>query len=632
MAYPAGVLRLTAIRCQSPGGGFRPRTAPCVASAPIPALVLAVALALVLAVAPAIGYGQAPSVDREPTAERPNLILIIADDMSWLHMGAYGSNEVATPNLDRLAHEGVIFDHAFVSTPSCTPSRASILTGRNGFELDEGATLWGYLPARFQTYTELLAERGYRVGATGKGWAPGFLVDRDINPAGKPYNGIRTRPYGDRFDPVQISDIDYAANFEAFLKDANQNPEQNENQNASEDAHGNADRDRPFAFWIGTFEPHRGYTPGLAAVRGKNPADVTVPAFMPDAPTVREDINEYYAEIEHIDAQVGRVLATPHRRGLQNDTVVVFTSDNGMPFPRAKATLYDYGTRMPLVIWWGERIDGGRRVEELVSLTDIAPTLLEVAGMQAPPQMTGQSLVPLLALVEAVADDTAPKSPRSKPATSLSAPAEAVADDTATRRAADTPFPALAHRDAIYMYRERHGFHPGSGGLSYPSRAIRTRDYLLIWNARPEAIPLDVDGGPAKSYMEEHAQDYPRLHALSFGRRPEYELYQVLADPLQMRNLAGQAAYASVLNRLRARLFGYLESRGDPRILGNPEAFRYAPYFGVAFQEGLLRWTPEQQGQGLSFDERRELLRRAYAMLDEDQFFRRMIRAQDGAL
>ena len=121
-------------------------------------------------------------VGQESGAATPNVVFIITDDMSWAHMGAYGNDEIDTPNLDRLAGEGVIFENAFVSTPSCTPSRASILTGRNGFELEEGASLWGYLPAKFPTYTELLAEQGYRVGATGKGWAPGFLIDRDVNP------------------------------------------------------------------------------------------------------------------------------------------------------------------------------------------------------------------------------------------------------------------------------------------------------------------------------------------------------------------------------------------------------------------------------------------------------------------
>ena len=519
-----------------------------------------------VATIPVIGIGQ------ESGAAPPNIVFIITDDMSWAHMGAYGSDEVDTPNLDRLAGEGAIFENAFVSTPSCTPSRASILTGRNGFELEEGATLWGYLPAKFPTYTELLAEHGYRVGATGKGWAPGFLIDRDVNPAGQPYNQVRVKPFGDRFESLAMSDIDYAANFEAFLD--------------------STEADRPFVFWMGTYEPHRGYTPGVAAARGKDTAVATVPAFLPDVPAVREDINEYYAEIEHVDDHVGRLMEALNRRGLQDNTMVVFTSDNGMPFPRAKATLYDYGTHMPLIVWWGDNIAGGQRIGEFASHTDMAPTFLEVAGVEAPSEMTGRSLLPLLTTGE----------------------------------------PAQATRDAVYMYRERHGFYPGTGGMSFPSRAIRTQDYLLIWNVRTDAHIRDVDGSPTKFYLEENAEDFPSLHSLSFGTRDEYELYDVRADAFQMQNLAGDEAYADVFDGLRSQLFAYLESRRDPRVLGDAASFLYAPYFGVVFRPELLEWAPEQQGQEFTFEERRDLLRKAYSAIGEIEFFQRMIAGQAGRL
>ena len=516
---------------------------------------------------PMTGFGQ------ESGSAPPNIVFIITDDMSWAHMGAYGSDEVDTPNLDRLAGEGVIFDHAFVSTPSCTPSRASILTGRNGFELEEGASLWGYLPARFPTYTELLAERGYRVGATGKGWAPGFLIDREVNPAGQPYNRIRSRPHADLFDRVQMSDIDYAANFEAFL-----------------DA---TDENRPFSFWMGTYEPHRGYTPGVAAAKGKDSAAVTVPGFMPDVPVVRDDINEYYAEIEHVDMQVGRLMEVLNRRGLLDNTIVVFTSDNGMPFPRAKATLYDYGTRMPLVVWWGDNIGGGRRIGDLVSHTDIAPTLLEIAGVDAPSQMSGQSLLPLL-----------------------------TGDD-----------PGRVARDAVYMYRERHGFYSGSRGFSTPSRAVRTEDYLLIWNARPDAIPLDVDGGPGQVlHGGERGELSGAARAQFRAARRVRALRRIRTDAFQMRNLAGDEQHAETLDRLSSQLFAYLESRQDPRMLGDAASLVYAPYFGVVFTPELLQWSPEQQGQDLTFDERRDLLRKAYSSIGEIEFFQRMIAEQAGRL
>ena len=511
--------------------------------------------------------------------ERPNIILIIADDLSWKHLGAYGSREVATPHIDRLAAEGVVFEHAFVSTSSCTPSRAAVLTGRNGFELAEGATLWGYLPARFHTYTELLADSGYVVGATGKGWAPGFLIDREVNPAGKPYNEATHEPYAEWFedsDQIHISRIDYAANLEAFL-DANESKE------------------APFAFWIGTFEPHRGFTPGLAAALGLDSNQVSVPGFLPPDQVIREDIAEYYAEIMHIDAQVGRVMQALEARQQERETLIIFTSDNGMAFPRAKATLYDYGTRMPLIVWSGSGVAKGRRISELVSLTDIAPTILQLAGLEVPESLSGMSLVPWLDAEEEVAMDW---------------------------------------RQEVVMYRERHGFHEGSGGKSYPSRAIRTRQHLMIWNLRPDALPKDVDGGPAKSFLESRSEEYEEFYELTFGQRPEIELYDIAADQYQMRNLASDTANADLMDELRQRLLAYLRDRGDARILGDADAdaYRFAPYFGLAFQEGFLKWTPTQQGQTLSFDERRELLKRAFSMLDEEDFFEEMIRRQEGRL
>ncbi|MFT5166290.1 MAG: N-sulfoglucosamine sulfohydrolase [Saprospiraceae bacterium] len=185
----------------------------------------------------------------------------------------------------------------------------------------------------------MLAKNGYRTASTGKGWGPGLLVDRKVNPAGLPYNMVTHDPYKESYGKPAMSEINYAANFESFLK--------------------TTDQDQPFCFWLGTFEPHRGYAQGLAASLGKNCNQVTVPDFMPDTKEVREDLCEYYAEIEHIDQQVGALMEVLARQGELENTLILITSDNGMPFPRTKATLYDYGTHMPLIAWWGNKIKGG---------------------------------------------------------------------------------------------------------------------------------------------------------------------------------------------------------------------------------------------------------------------------------
>ncbi len=500
---------------------------------------------------------------------RPSIVFIIADDLSWEHLGAYGSTEVRTPNIDRLAAEGIVFTNSFVSTSSCTPSRASILTGRNGFELSQGATLWGYLPIRLATYPDLLEAAGYRVGATGKGWGPGFLMDRDRNPAGLLYSQIESDPYGHLFDRTEVSKVDYAANLDAFLEEAGEDP---------------------FAFWIGTYEPHRGYTPGLAnALERPGPGSLSVPPFVPDEPAVREDLNEYLAEVEHIDGQVGRVVEALGKHERLDNTIIVFTSDNGMPFPRAKATLYDHGTRMPLVFWWGDRPVPGRTVTDLISHTDLAPTFLEAAGLEVPEEMSGRSFL--------------------------------------SQVLSDRNGEIDAERDRVYLYRERHAW-CCEDGVTFASRAVRTRDYLLIWNANPDVLPADVDGGPTRTALTDGRERYPELYNLTFGRRPEFELYDMRRDPYQMRNLIGDASHADVAEALRADLFAYLEARGDPRMSDSEAQFTDTPYFGFLFELGLLNWSDDRDGRRFSEAEISELLRQAYEAKGEEEAFRRVARRE----
>jgi len=186
-------------------------------------------------------------------------------------------------------------------------------------------------------------------------------------------------------------------------------------------------------------------------------------------------------------------------------------------------------------------------------------------------------------------------------------------------------------RKKVYLYRERHAW-SYKHGETFPMRAIRTDQYLFIWNINPDSLPRDVDGGPAKKYMIDHKDQYAELYDLSFGKRKEFELYNVKTDSFQMHNLAYDPAYADVLKSLKNELLTYLKERKDPRMFNNSDVFRYTPYFGILFQTGLLKWTPEQQGQNLSFEERRELLQKAYSMIDKDDFFKEMVRRQKGKL
>lgn len=288
-------------------------------------------------------------------AERPNILLCIADDASWHHFGANGDPVVRTPNFDRVAREGVNFKNAFCSSPSCTPSRGALLTGQQFWRLEDGANLWSRWQNKFAVYPDLLARAGYHVGLQGKGWGPGNFVfgGRSNNPAG---SGVK--------------------DFATFLK--------------------NKPVDQPFCFWFGSTDPHRMYERGTGEKSGLKLADVRVPPYLPDTPAVRSDILDYYFEIERLDRDLGAMLKLLEEAGQLDNTLVVITSDNGWPFPRGKATCYDAGVRMPLAVRWPARVKGGRTVDDFVSHTDLAPTFLEAAGLAVAPDLTGKSLLPLL--------------------------------------------------------------------------------------------------------------------------------------------------------------------------------------------------------------------------------------------
>lgn len=469
---------------------------------------------------------------RKAKMTHPNILLCISDDQSWQHASAYGDPVVNTPHFDRIAREGIRFTHAFCAAPSCSPSRAALLTGQEMWRLEQGSLLNGALPQKFGTFTDLLEKAGYFVGYTGKGYAPANLNLAGYwqKPTGREYNAIRHQV------PPGVSSIDYAANFEAFLKDRNP--------------------DQPFCYWYGALEPHRKYAAGAGMQLGKILDSVPVPLFLPDAPVVRQDLLDYYFEIEWHDQQLGQMLQILQARGLLDQTIIVVTSDNGMPFPRAKATLYDYGVRVPLAIRWGENIKSGRIVDDFISLTDLAPTFLDLAGLAIPDDMTGASLKNIL---------FSPASGRIDPG-----------------------------RDRIFTAFERHTL-CRPNGWGYPRRAFRTYDWLYIRNYEADRWPAgdpdfigstgqpygDVDGSPTRDFMIRH-QNEPAvgtLFALTFGKLPAEELYDIHQDPYQLTNLAGRPALKPVLSQLQQQLMDYQQKTLDPR-LKNDSPWDGYPYYG----------------------------------------------------
>ncbi len=289
--------------------------------------------------------------------KRPNILFCIADDWGWPHAGVYGDPVVETPTFDRIAREGVLFDRAFVASPSCTPSRNSILTGQMFYRLEEGANLWSTLKTKFPVYPLLLEKAGYQLGRWRKSWGPGSLNAGgyvDHHPVGPHYRG-----------------------FDDFMK--------------------RRDTSKPFCFWLGTSDPHRPYKAGSGKAAGMDLAKVPVPEFWPDDPVVRSDIADYYFEVQRFDADVGKALKLLEEAGELDNTLVVMTGDHGMPFPRCKTNLYDMGARVPLAAMWPARVKPARRVEDFVSFTDLAPTFLEAGGVEVPDAVTGESLMKILA-------------------------------------------------------------------------------------------------------------------------------------------------------------------------------------------------------------------------------------------
>ncbi len=452
---------------------------------------------------------------------RPNILLAIADDWGWPHAGVYGDTIVHTPTFDRLSREGLLCRQAYVSAPSCTASRAALLTGQWHWRLQSAANLYGVFPDESATYPELLAQAGYEVGMTGKGYGPGRPAT-----AGRPLAG---RPF---------------PSFQQFIRQR--------------------DPDKPFCFWLGSTDPHRPYELGVGSRAGLDVDHVQPFSCLPNVPEVRSDLADYYWAVQRFDQLVGAAVQTLTEIGELDKTIIVMTSDNGMPFPRCKANLYDGGVHVPLAIRWGTRIQPARVVDDFVSLTDLAPTFLDAASVPRLDAMTGRSLMDVW---------LSDRSGQVDPA-----------------------------RDGVLVGKERHcpaQETPDLGG--YPCRAIRTHEFLYIRNFAPDRWPAgtpdytratypgawlgDCDNGPTKTFMVAHQdQDAAsrRLYELAFGKRPAEELYDLKADPGQLENVAARPEYLAIRRQLSERLERQLRATGDPRVVGGGELFDTFPYEGGA--------------------------------------------------
>jgi N-sulfoglucosamine sulfohydrolase len=460
----------------------------------------------------ALGHAMVEMVNQDQQKpKRPNILFCLADDWGWPHAGAYGDQVVQTPAFDRLAEEGVVFTRAFISSPSCTPCRNSLLTGQQFYRLEAGANLWSTLDVEYPNFMTLLKESGYETGHWRKAWGPGNYKK----------GGYAEHPCGPN------------SSFSDFME--------------------NRDVGQPFCFWFGTSDPHRGYAKGSGVESGIDLSKVQVPSFFPDTAEVRSDIADYYFEVQRWDRDVMSALQLLEEKGELENTIVVMTGDHGMPFPRCKGNLYDWGARVPLAIRWGNKITPNRKVTNLVSFTDLAPTFLEAAGIEVPQQMSGESVLSVLL--------------------------------------AKSQGRVNADRSFVVFGRERHTpaqKKPSAQG--YPARAIRTDDWLLILNLEPERWPAgvpegsthpmgsfsDCDNGPTKSVIMSMKND--DAYRLCFAKRPAVELYDCKKDPDQIVNLAKDPAHAATVEMLQNQLIEYLVKTQDPRFTDLPVRFEEYPY------------------------------------------------------
>lgn len=458
---------------------------------------------------------------------RPNILVAIADDWSYGHAGVYDCDWVETPTFDAIAREGTLFHRAYTPNAKCAPSRACLLTGRNPWQLEAAMNHWPHFPTKFRTYVEALGRNGYATGYTGKGWGPGKAIDPDGRPralAGPRFDRKQVRP-----PAKEIASTDYAANFLDFLDQTN---------------------GRPWCFWYGALEPHRGYEYGVGArLGGKAARDIDrVPAYWPDNEIVRNDLLDYAYEVEHFDTHLGRIVAALRERGELDNTLVIVTSDHGMPFPRCKGQAYEHANHIPMAIRWPAAVGSpGAEVEEFVSISDLAPTILEAAcvghaesGMEP---ITGRSLTPLL-------------------------------------RGESQP-----ERDHTLIGKERHDVgRPNDWG--YPIRGIVTDRFLYVCNyevdrwpaGNPETGYMNCDASPTKTaVLDAFGTDAHRLWELAFGKRPAAELYDLAEDADCVKNLAADPGYAETAIALRTRMEVELLAQGDPRMRGEGDRFDAYP-------------------------------------------------------
>ncbi|MEX0647232.1 MAG: sulfatase [Balneolaceae bacterium] len=456
--------------------------------------------------------------------ERPNLILIIADDMAWDDCGACGHPHIQTPNLDKLADEGMMFHQGFITTSSCSPSRSSMITGMYPHQTDAEQLHWE-VPEEKVTFVEKLREAGYWTGQAGKWHLGDHLMNRFDILAEQSTDELR-QSVGELPEPD-------GSGSHLWVPLLEHRPD-----------------DKPFFLWLAAVDPHRGFEEDIIS-NPHTPDDVVLPPYVPDSDQVRRDYALYYDEVSRLDEYVGSVVETLARQGVSDNTLILFISDNGRPFPRDKTTLYDSGIKSPWIVKWPSGIEAGTQTQSLVSSVDIGNTFLSLAGAHPLEGSPGVDFSPVL-------------------------------ED-----------PGKEVRERIYGQAHWHDHENFV-------RAIRDNRFKYIrtfFNELPLTPPADaLNGGTFAEIREQEKKGTldERQRAYYFEPRPVEELYDVENDPHEINNLADDPAYRDELVRLRSELLEFMESQNDgvPRLRTPDEFHRVS---GATLPNNHLPRAPKKE-------------------------------------
>ena len=412
----------------------------------------------------------------------PNVIVFIADDVSYDDLGCYGNTMVETPNIDQLAANGLKFTNFYLTASSCSPSRNSILTGR--YPHNTGAAeLHTEPPITMPSFPELMRKRNYHSVLAGKFHMGEYArrgFDRIID---------NLEEVGDGGEDQWVSS----------LKDR--------------------PKDKPFFMWFASYDAHRNWGPNEFSGTHDHET-VTPPFYLANEPQTRSDLAQYYDEIKRFDHYVGEVVKELETQNELDNTLLIVMADNGRPFPHSKTRLNDRGMKTPFVMHWPKEVEKGNQCGSLVSAIDIAPTILELAGVALPASFQGHSFRKLLGNPE-------------------------------------TPFRNYVFAEHNWHDYEAHG------------RMVRNKTFMYILNSRPQKPqmgPADAVGSPAFMALDALRQK-GKLSAIQADifvvPRPAEELYDLDRDPLQLVNVASDPQFTEQLEDLRVVLKQWMEETGD---------------------------------------------------------------------